>query len=324
MMKYTGGLSLTLGIVFAVPAMTLGGGLPDSVETALGQTLRSLEVLGQLNKQLEAGKPLPPEALQQVTEAPLGDTRSRDEHFEALRDEVSELHSKIDAKKIASTIPLNTLTQGAPQTLNLSEWQAQFPVLVDTDEPLQNLTRHVSPGLSETFIKALGAGQYATKKPLAGQTNGLGANNTKSPTKSPSIKPDLQTAATQTDATGTTTNSITSPIAVKGYSADPLRQAQACYRAGRYDQGVAILATVDPNPTVNYWKARLFEKTGRISEAIELFQQVETNDAAGELRESAKREREFAEWRRDFEKRADVKSSTETKKLAPNTKESSQ
>ena len=324
MMKYTGGLSLTLGIVFAVPAMTLGGGLPDSVETALGQTLRSLEVLGQLNKQLEAGKPLPPEALQQVTEAPLGDSRSRDEHFEALRDEVSELHSKIDAKKIASGIPLSALAQGAPQPLNLSDWKAQYPSMVDTEEPLQNLTRHVSQGLSETFVKALGAGQYTAKKPLAGQASGLSANSSKSQAAKPSNQPDKQTAATQTDATPDTTNPITSPIAVKGYSADPLRQAQACYRAGRYDQGVTILATVDPSPTVNYWKARLFEKTGRITEAIELFQQVETNDAAGELRESAKREREFAEWRRDFEKRAYVKSSTESKKMTPKTKESSQ
>ena len=60
--------------------------------------------------------------------------------------------------------------------------------------------------------------------------------------------------------------------------------------------------------TVDYWRARLLEKSGRVAEAIDLFAKVEAAEDAGALAVAAKREREFAEWRLDFERRAGVTS----------------
>lgn len=321
MMKYTGGVSLTLGLVFGVPAMTLGGGLPDSVEMALGQTLRSLDVMNQLQKELANGKQLPPSTLQMVTEAPLADGETREELHADLREEISLLQTKIDARKLASDLSLNAAATGGPKPFSLEDLQNSMPALPRAADGIEELAKHADPGLQGTFIRALGSSQYTAQR-----TPNFGAGSS-SPTKQPSASKPKPTGSPEPTGQATAKPSATAdktpkPTENSGYSANPLRQAQACYRAGRYEQGALILATVDPDPTVNYWKARLFEKSGRIAEAIELFRGVETNDAAGDLRAAAKREREFAEWRLDFEQRAGVKP-VATGKPAPKTTQGS-
>lgn len=315
MMKYTGGVSLALGLVLGVPAMTLGDGLPDSVETALAQTMRSLEVLGALDRELERGGSLPPGALHTVTEAPLAAGQTRDELHAQLRDEVAGLQSQLDARKLASDLSLGTNGVGGAQPFSLQALEESIPLMVQGDGTLESMVDQAAPGLSPTLVKALGSGQY-TPRPLSGAGSaGLSASNTTGATTAQPNAPQggetgkpLPSGGTDGTAASDTSSTKSTGAPVSGYSANPLRQAQACYRAGRYEQGVKILATVEPDVTVDYWRARLLEKSGRVAEAIDLFAKVEAAEDAGALAEAAKREREFAEWRLDFERRAGVTS----------------
>ena len=296
MMNHTGSLTLGLGLFFAVPAMTFGGGLPDSVETALDETLHALEVLGQLEEQLDAGKPLPAEADISVTEAALGDER-----LLGLRDEVAQLQAKVDRKKIESGIPIS-LPDANPHDPHTPSTEAGDPAA-----PLS--TAGVSPGLSETFVRALGSGQVGPEAPTrTGQTS--------SSQSRPASQPAPATGARgQHDAESTAARSHAgaSPEG-KGYSANPMRQAQACFRAKRYEQGLAILEAAEPSAEVDYWTARFFERLDRIDEAIALYTAIETNDQATLWHEAAKRDREFAEWRRDFTKKAGLETKQEEQK----------
>ena len=263
MMKHTGGVALGLGLFFAVPAMTFGGGLPDSIGTALEQTLSAIEVLSKLERDVTAGKPLPKNVAVQVTEAPIGDARTRDERQTALRDEVAKLRAEVDAKRFQKEPMLGTEVTPQPDT-----------------------TAPVTPGLSESFLKALGTSQQGPLPASPSTTNAPAAGAA----PQPQAKPSLTAPAASPEG--------------KGYSANALRQAQACYRAGRYEQGLGLLESSQPGPTVDYWKAKTLERLGRVDEAILLFASVETNDDAPELRAAAKHDREFAVWRRDFEKKA--------------------
>ena len=277
MMKHTGGLTLGLGLFFAVPAMTFGGGLPDSIGSALEETKSALEVLVKLERQLVAGKPLPANALVEVTEAPLGDARTRDERRSELRDEVAALQAQVDAKKLAATAPQQPATAGGAPS---------------TGEP-----RAITPGLSENFLKALAIGQQGPI-PVTGPTD-------------PAVEPGTQPKP----ATATTTEKPKPAVSPegKGYSANALRQAQACYRAARYTQGLELLEASQPSPTVSLWTARFLERLDRLDEAIILYTALETDDTASELHAAAKRDREFAEWRRDFEEKAGLESTGSNK-----------
>jgi len=319
MMKYTGGVSLALGLTLGVPALTLGDGLPDSVETALAQTMRSLEVLGELDGELTRGGNLPSGALHTVTEAPLADGRTRDELYAQLRDEVAGLQSQLDSRKLASDLSLGSNGVGGAQPFSLAALEESIPKMVQGDGTVESLLGHATPGLSPTFVKALGSGQYSPRITPGAGSAGLSASSTDAANAATSNAPSGGAIGTPismggADATASTsTNGAPAPNApVSGYSANPLRQAQACYRAGRYEQGVKILATVESDVTVDYWRARLLEKSGRVAEAIDLFAKVEAAEDAGTLAVAAKREREFAEWRLDFERRAGVTSGAGT------------
>jgi len=272
MMKYTGGLTLGLGLFFAVPAMTFGGGLPDSIGAALEETKSALEVLVKLERQVAAGRPLPANVVVEATEAPLGDARTRDERRNELRDEVAALQARVDARKLASATP-------------------QMPSTASELTPVGD-PRAITPGLSENFLKALTIGQQGPQPGPA-------------PTY-PGVVADRQTQPVATETTKKPKPAV-SPEG-KGYSANALRQAQACYRAARYTQGLELLETSQPSPTVSLWTARFLERLDRTDEAIAIYTALETNDDASELHAAAKRDREFAEWRRDFEARAGLES----------------
>ena len=100
MMKHTGSLALGLGLFLGLPAFTFGGGLPDSVSSALDDTVKALEVLGQLKDDLEAGNPVAQGLVESMTEAPSGTSQGRDQLLTKLRDEVSGLQSQLDTRRL--------------------------------------------------------------------------------------------------------------------------------------------------------------------------------------------------------------------------------
>lgn len=327
MMKYTGGVSLMLGLVFAVPALTFDEGLPDQLELSLQQTLQSLKVLGELEKELDAGRKLPADLLPLVTEAPIGDEAYRSDIQNQLRAEVSALETKRmlsdrPAVNLDGSVDLDELALALPERQkgeSLTDYVRALSPSTGLDEMDRNLIAEgVFDGIS--LSKSGPLGKPSETKPTQPGLNG-------SPFK-PAIgsgaRPSIQKPGTTSDgqATEAPQTTETKPGEPNGYSADPLRQAQACYRAGRYSQGSKILATVEQTPTVKYWRARLYVKSNRISEAITLFQEVEADDQAGNLATQAKREREFAEWRLDFEERTGIEAVGTTDK-SPKTDDAS-
>lgn len=85
-----------------------------------------------------------------------------------------------------------------------------------------------------------------------------------------------------------------------GYSADYLRQAQACYRAGLYEKGLLILAAHREEPAALYWTGRMYEGLGRNEEAKLTLKLVAEDADAGSYALRAKSDLEFLEWKLDF------------------------
>jgi hypothetical protein len=303
MMKHTGSLALGLGLFVGLPAFTFGGGMPDSIEGALQDTLRALEALGELEQELTDGGSLPAGTVERITDAPVGTAMERSQKLDKLRTEVSELQAQVDAKRVSEGVPLYgpsaTTEDGGPAAA------PEGSTTVDT--------RGLTTGLPETFVRALGSGDQtpgivrpsatgpypAGPQPTGGQRN-----------------PGASSSEDSTTPASETTESAPSPEG-RGYSAHPLRQAKACFRAGRYQQGVDILEAADLGTEGDYWLARCLTKLDRTAEAVALFQAVEVADDAGDLAAAAKREREFAEWLEDFEQRTGIETGAEADAQEP-------
>lgn len=124
----------------------------------------------------------------------------------------------------------------------------------------------------------------------------------------PQITTGLSSAShtSPTSAIGSPTNAATHAIASApareeaGFSADPLRQGQALYRAGRYEECIRWLEARRADPNAEYWIARSLEKLERIDSAIESYRKVADDKNAGPLAVRAKNDLEFLEWRRTF------------------------
>jgi len=87
-------------------------------------------------------------------------------------------------------------------------------------------------------------------------------------------------------------------------AADPLRQAQVLYRAGRYEECAAQLKRHDSDPESGWWRARALERLGRSIEALECYRGAANGAPADSaLAKRAKHDLEFLEWKLDFVKK---------------------
>ncbi len=81
------------------------------------------------------------------------------------------------------------------------------------------------------------------------------------------------------------------------YSADPVAQARAYYKLGRYQDGLTTLRNSGNAPIALYWKARCLEKLGRVEDSIaELEKVVELSPDSAEGKR-AKTDIEFLSWK---------------------------
>lgn len=82
----------------------------------------------------------------------------------------------------------------------------------------------------------------------------------------------------------------------ENFIADRARLGRACWRGGRYLEGVAALEALAGEPQADYWRARCLEKLSRHSEALALYRKV--IEIAGDSPEgkSAREDLEFLEW----------------------------
>jgi len=94
------------------------------------------------------------------------------------------------------------------------------------------------------------------------------------------------------------------PVDAGEQAADPLRQAQALYRAGRFEECAAQLKRLENEPEAAWWRARALERVGRTSEALECYRRVLENAAKDStLHKRATHDCEFLQWKLDFEKK---------------------
>jgi hypothetical protein len=93
----------------------------------------------------------------------------------------------------------------------------------------------------------------------------------------------------------------------EGFSADPMLEAQANYRAARYDHALALLGSATPGVETSWWRGRCLEKLGRLPEALTIYEsivQIELDESASDEDRSAharvlpraERDVEFLRW----------------------------
>lgn len=109
MMRHQAALSSVLAAAL-VPALYFGDGELASLEDALGETMRALEVLSGLALRAEQGDPQSVSFVRGVTEAPILEARRRDERLVDLRNQVNLLQAELDVLEapafvIAATPP---------------------------------------------------------------------------------------------------------------------------------------------------------------------------------------------------------------------------
>ncbi|MCA8980458.1 MAG: tetratricopeptide repeat protein [Planctomycetes bacterium] len=86
-----------------------------------------------------------------------------------------------------------------------------------------------------------------------------------------------------------------------GFTASYARHGRAYYRAGRYEEGIALLRHAPENDAESmYWRARCLERTNKLNEAVAAYTKVIENPSAGSLADRAKDDRGFIEWKIAF------------------------
>lgn len=86
----------------------------------------------------------------------------------------------------------------------------------------------------------------------------------------------------------------------QGFTADPLRLAQAYYRKGQFEEAVAVLEKHGRGAEALYWKARSLEKLGDHEAAVRTYTAVAEAPDAGALASRALEDIEFLEWSLEF------------------------
>jgi len=118
------------------------------------------------------------------------------------------------------------------------------------------------------------------------------------PKSTPASKPGGKPAPTATPGKGVPATNLTAYEA-PGFSADPLRQGEALYRAGKYTESLAALRTLPDDARCQYWSARCLEQLGRIDDAVALYTTISTRKDAGWAAERARTDLELLQWKRD-------------------------
>jgi len=109
------------------------------------------------------------------------------------------------------------------------------------------------------------------------------------------VAPDTaRTSPPPVDPPQATTTKVS--FEVDGFVADRSRLGRACWRGGRYLEGVAALEPLAGDPRSDYWRARCLERLSRHTEALQLYRHVVEVAGASPEGRSAHEDLEFLEW----------------------------
>jgi len=260
MMKHSVGIATGLASLLILPA-ALGQQEVERLSKALNEISHAIDVMTGIDQALQEEPARGIDLVLSATEAPHLEQRGLDDRLGSLRKEVSLLQMEVDAlESPGATMTLQPFVRSGPARVDgVPDSMVTPPVVTGLDDSLR-------AAISQREVSRVGRSD-----PLA--LSGTGAS---------------------TDAF----EAVQSPEH-GGYTADSLGQAQACYRVGRYQQGLDLLRELE-DTTALYWKARCLERLERLDEALTLLTRVVAEEGESYAGRRAAKDLEFLEWKQAF------------------------
>jgi tetratricopeptide (TPR) repeat protein len=248
MMKFHAGITTALASLLVLPAVS-GQERARTLEQALSQTVRSLEMLTGIETEVASGTPDGMRRLRAITESAGAERREQDSLLVELRDDVGRL--QVELEMLQGTMPYAATGASSPSSTGMPPGAGDL-----------------TTGLTDAQRQAIMSTLQVPSQPTP---TGSGAGLTP-----------------------------TSPAGPTTYTADPLGQGRACYRAGQFERGLALLEPLRTDPSAVYLKARCLEQLGRHDEALAAFKRVIELAPEGFEAGRAKSDIEFLEWKASF------------------------
>lgn len=252
------------GSLLLVPAATLGGVQSDGLTQELNRTLRSLDLLARVQKDLRENEPNALDRVRQFTQAPRPDQTSAERvaELERAQRHVDELRLELDLLEAVSPKPIDR-PHRAPSDAG-SGIPRTGQTMPQSGSPLgRNLTVGLDPD---------------TRRALA------------NPATSHVAQAPRETKSRPLDG-----------VEGEGFIADPLRLGRLYYRTRKYAEALEVLEPLREDPAALYWVARSLEKLRRFDEARTAYQSlIGRKDAPYESRR-ADEDLKFMEWKLEFE-----------------------
>jgi tetratricopeptide (TPR) repeat protein len=118
----------------------------------------------------------------------------------------------------------------------------------------------------------------------------------------PSAEPSAATGA-RASASGSAPQPRTRTPEHPGYSADPLLQARACFKAERFDDALKLLRSLPEGSEPLWWAGRTLDRLGRLDEAVKTFRKLLERFPDSAEAPRARTELEFLEWKLEFDRK---------------------
>ncbi len=269
MLRFQTAIASVLGALLVLPAV-FGQGELATLEDALAGTARALEVLQGIQKRLSDDPAGAVGLLLSATEPPLQGSPA---------------------------------TPASPAFPSFEGDERALDERLETLRSAVNLLQMELDALESPTAAALGAREPALSPRSmvpaspAGVTTGLDDALRALLAQDPAARATFRESAPA--AAGPARAGRPAAGAAEAYSADPLRHAITCYRAGRFEEALELLAPLE-NATALHWRARTLERLERLDEAIDALERALARGGEGFEERRAQTDLEFLRWKRDF------------------------
>jgi len=280
MMKFHAMIATALATYF-VSGMSQDGEAVLALSNQLRQTEHSLNVMNQLKARKDTDPESVTALLLSATEPPVDGQAELDRRLSILRQELSVLSMETEIILGTSGAPAhrnNLKDPGAvsPPAVEAQPMQAKPKPSMSGDSFAGQGTPMLVSGLSPKVLALLnnpGAAAMGSAKPSMGKPEpdeSMADAMNKPEAKKPEIK-------------------------LTGYSADPMLQAKASYRAELYENCLTILAK-QKGAEAEHLRSRCLTRLNRLDEAIESLKRIIKLEPESHLGKRAQGDLDFAIW----------------------------
>lgn len=275
-------LNLLLLGALAPALWALDGDDKARLRRELQDTLAKLADLAGIQQELDARESAGIARILALTEPGPADLALAEFELQRVRDEVSSLQERVDsiglAMQSSDLSELVNSTPSGPDRPHFVDVAVVPPVPLAAPES-SGPTNATDP-VSSTPATASEATAHTAPNPAA----------TSSAAQVGSTDAASQVALTAPRGEGKVA------FEEEAFVADRARLGRACWRGGRYLEGVGALEPLAGDPSADYWRARCLEKLGRNEEALALFGQVIELAPESPEGRSAREDREYLQW----------------------------